>query len=32
VQGVAFVAVLPLLFFLRVGGGAKQEHIEMSVE
>jgi DHA2 family multidrug resistance protein len=32
VQGVAFIAVLPLLFFLRVGGGKKAEHIELSVE
>ncbi len=32
VQGVAFLAVLPLLFFLRVGGGAKSEPIDMSVE
>jgi DHA2 family multidrug resistance protein len=31
-QGIAFLAVLPLLFFLRVGGGSKAEHIEMSVE
>jgi MFS transporter, DHA2 family, multidrug resistance protein len=32
VQGVAFLGVLPLLFFLRVGGGSKAEHIELSVE
>ncbi|HEY2513671.1 MAG TPA: DHA2 family efflux MFS transporter permease subunit [Polyangiaceae bacterium] len=32
VQGVAFLAVLPLLFFLRVGGGSKAEHIEMGME
>jgi DHA2 family multidrug resistance protein len=33
VQGVAFVAVLPLLFFLRVGKQtSKAEHVEMSVE
>lgn len=31
-QGVAFLGVLPLLYFLRVGGGHKAEHIEMSVE
>jgi DHA2 family multidrug resistance protein len=31
-QGVAFLVVLPLLFFLRVGNAAKAEHIEMSVE
>jgi DHA2 family multidrug resistance protein len=32
VQGVAFVVVLPLLFFLRVGGGKKADHIEMTME
>jgi DHA2 family multidrug resistance protein len=32
VQGVAFIAVLPLLFFLRVGQSGKAEHIELSVE
>jgi len=32
VQGVAFIAVLPLLYFLRVGGGSKAEHIELGVE
>jgi DHA2 family multidrug resistance protein len=31
-QGVAFIAVLPLLFFLRVGKSSKAEHIEMSME
>jgi DHA2 family multidrug resistance protein len=31
-QGVAFLIVLPLLFFLRVGKSAKTEHIELSVE
>jgi DHA2 family multidrug resistance protein len=31
-QGVAFIIVLPLLFFLRVGKSAKAEHIELSVE
>jgi MFS transporter, DHA2 family, multidrug resistance protein len=31
VQGVAFLAVLPLLFFLRVGK-TKTEHIDMNVE
>jgi DHA2 family multidrug resistance protein len=31
-QGVAFVVVLPLLFFLRVGKTSKAEHVEMSVE
>jgi DHA2 family multidrug resistance protein len=31
-QGVVFLAVLPLLFFLRVGGGPRAKHIEMSVE
>jgi DHA2 family multidrug resistance protein len=31
-QGVVFIVVLPLLLFLRVGGSAKPEHIEMSVE
>jgi DHA2 family multidrug resistance protein len=30
-QGVTFLVVLPLLFFLRVGRG-KAEHIEMSME
>jgi DHA2 family multidrug resistance protein len=32
VQGVAFLAVLPLLFFLRVGKRGKPEHVELSVE
>jgi DHA2 family multidrug resistance protein len=32
VQGVAFVAVLPLLYFLRVGGARKTEHVELTVE
>ncbi|HWZ88374.1 MAG TPA: DHA2 family efflux MFS transporter permease subunit [Polyangiaceae bacterium] len=32
VQGVAFVAVLPLLFFLRVGTAKKAEHIDLSME
>ncbi|HTA92399.1 MAG TPA: DHA2 family efflux MFS transporter permease subunit [Polyangiaceae bacterium] len=32
VQGVAFIAVVPLLFFLRVGGAKKAEHIELSME
>jgi DHA2 family multidrug resistance protein len=32
VQGVAFIAVLPLLFFLRVGGGSKAAHVDLSME
>jgi DHA2 family multidrug resistance protein len=32
VQGVAFVAVLPLLYFLRVGRTSKAEHVELSIE
>jgi DHA2 family multidrug resistance protein len=33
VQGIAFLAVLPLLFFLRVGDArTKAEHIEMTLE
>jgi DHA2 family multidrug resistance protein len=32
VQGLAFVAVLPLLFFLRVGKASKAEHIDLSME
>jgi DHA2 family multidrug resistance protein len=32
VQGVAFLAVVPLLFFLRVGTAGKAEHIEVGVE
>jgi DHA2 family multidrug resistance protein len=32
VQGVAFLAVLPLLFFLRVGERGKAEHVDMSLE
>jgi DHA2 family multidrug resistance protein len=31
-QGITFLAVLPLLFFLRVGDGPKAEHIEMTME
>lgn len=31
-QGVVFLAVLPLLYFLRVGNSGKAEHIEMSME
>jgi DHA2 family multidrug resistance protein len=31
-QGITFLAVLPLLFFLRVGKGPKAEHIDMSME
>lgn len=31
-QGITFLAVLPLLFFLRVGKGPKAEHIEMTME
>jgi DHA2 family multidrug resistance protein len=31
-QGIIFLAVLPLLFFLRVGRGPKAEHIEMTME
>jgi DHA2 family multidrug resistance protein len=31
-QGVAFLVVLPLLFFLRVRRDAKAEHIDMSME
>ena len=31
-QGITFLAVLPLLFFLRVGQGPKAEHIDMSME
>jgi DHA2 family multidrug resistance protein len=31
-QGVVFLAVLPLLFFLRVGSSAKARHVEMSME
>jgi MFS transporter, DHA2 family, multidrug resistance protein len=31
-QGAVFLCVLPLLFFLRVGGGSKAEHVEMSME
>ncbi len=32
VQGLAFIAVLPLLFFLRVGNASKAEHIDLGVE
>jgi DHA2 family multidrug resistance protein len=32
VQGVAFLVVLPMLYFLRVGKVEKPKHIEMSVE
>jgi DHA2 family multidrug resistance protein len=32
VQGVAFVAVLPLLYFLRVGSDRMAEHVELTVE
>jgi DHA2 family multidrug resistance protein len=32
VQGAAFLVVLPLLFFLRVGRGTKSEHVEVSVD
>jgi DHA2 family multidrug resistance protein len=32
VQGVAFLAVLPLLFFLRVGKAHKAEPVDLSVE
>jgi hypothetical protein len=32
VQGVAFIAVLPLLFFLRVGEAGKPEHIDLGME
>ena len=32
VQGVAFIAVLPLLFFLRVGKKSKAEHVDLSTE
>ena len=31
-QGITFLAVLPLLFFLRVGQAPKAEHIEMTME
>jgi DHA2 family multidrug resistance protein len=31
-QGIIFLAVLPLLFFLRVGRGPKAEHIELTTE
>jgi DHA2 family multidrug resistance protein len=31
-QGIVFLCVLPLLFFLRVGDSGKAEHIEMSME
>jgi DHA2 family multidrug resistance protein len=32
VQGIAFLGVLPLLFFLRVGRAGKAEHIDLSME
>jgi DHA2 family multidrug resistance protein len=32
VQGVAFIAVLPLLFFLRVGKTEKPEHVDLGME
>ncbi len=32
VQGLAFIAVLPLLYFLRVGKGNKAEHIDLGME
>jgi DHA2 family multidrug resistance protein len=32
VQGVAFVAVLPLLFFLRVGRAGKADHVDLNIE
>jgi DHA2 family multidrug resistance protein len=31
-QGITFLAFLPLLFFLRVGRGPKAEHIELTME
>jgi DHA2 family multidrug resistance protein len=31
-QGITFLAVMPLLFFLRVGKAPKAEHIEMTME
>jgi DHA2 family multidrug resistance protein len=31
-QGVAFVAVLPLLYFLRVGNAKKTEHVDLGME
>ena len=31
-QGITFLAVLPLLFFLRVGQGPKAEHIDLTME
>jgi DHA2 family multidrug resistance protein len=32
VQGVAFIGVLPLLFFLRVGNAEKAEHVDLGME
>ena len=32
VQGLAFMAVLPLLFFLRVGKDSKAEHVDLGME
>jgi DHA2 family multidrug resistance protein len=32
VQGVAFIAVLPLLYFLRVGKSSEPEHIDLGME
>jgi len=31
-QGVAFLVVLPLLFFLRVGGAKEAAHVEINME
>jgi DHA2 family multidrug resistance protein len=31
-QGITFLAVLPLLFFLRVGQAPKAEHVELTME
>jgi DHA2 family multidrug resistance protein len=31
-QGVAFLVVLPLLFFLRVGGAKDAQHVEINME